>query len=86
MRIVNIRLTGEKTMNNKTLKPARYLAVPLAAISIIISGCSGSNETVKNNEEQLKTEKLLLQKAQITIPFLAITILEIIYMEETRLY
>ena len=62
MRIVNIRLTGEKTMNNKTLKPARYLAVPLAAISIIISGCSGSNETVKNNEVKQETENLFTIK------------------------
>lgn len=49
-------------MNNKTLKPARYLAVPLAAISIIISGCSGSNETVKNNEVKQETENLFTIK------------------------
>ena len=49
-------------MNNKILKPARYLAVPLAAISIIISGCSGSNGTVKNNEVKQETENLFIIK------------------------
>lgn len=81
-------------MNNKTLKPARYLAVPLAAISIIISGCSGSNETVKNNEVKQETENLftikdgeaVITKSTNNNPILAMTILEIIYMEETRLY
>lgn len=49
-------------MNKKALKPARYIAVPLIAISIIIPGCSGNKEAAQNNEVKQETEKLFTIK------------------------